>query len=79
MLISEHCNAKVTALLDKLNTNLNDFVMHFNEMRQEGHLPLALDSRQLSHMSDKEEEKVPGDLARLMGTSSLAGSKSKGP
>ena len=74
-LISDHCSAKVNILLDKLNTRLNDFMLEFNEMRHQDGM-LALGSRQMSHMSDKEEEKVPGDLVHLQ---SLTASKSKGP
>lgn len=71
-LLSSHCQSKVNFLLDKLNTHLNDFVMQFNEIKMEGGAPLMLESRQLSHMSDREEEKVPGDLSRMKSTKAAA-------
>lgn len=70
-------------LLNKLNEKLNDFVFHYEDIKHRlipGSKSLGLDSREMSHISDKEEEKVPGDLGlgRMISTvSSSVGTKTK--
>lgn len=80
-LISDYCLNKSTQLLDKLNTKLNDFIFAFNDIKDKyghGSKGLGLDSRGMSHISDKEEEKVPGDLMFINLTHQVStGSKSK--
>lgn len=80
-LISDYCLTKSTALLHKLNERLNDFVFHYEEIKHKivpGSKALGLDSREMSHLSDKEEEKGDLGLGRLMSTvSSNQGTKTK--
>lgn len=70
-------------ILEKLTKSLCDFVNHFEEIKLRAFPEskgLALGIRQLSSISDHEEEKVPGDFAlgRLVSTvSSVGGSKHK--
>lgn len=72
-------------MLEKLTKSLCDFVNHFEEIKIRvfpDSKTLGLGIRQMSSISDQEEEKVPGDfaMARMISTmSSVAGSKQKAP